>query len=99
MLCTRASEEGGDCEGREECGLRRAISAVIHTEIRQSRGLGQTLLVWVAINDASVYMRERGGGRRGGCGLSTHLDTVSFADLGRLRVEFMTCVGGLVSAE
>ena len=32
---------------------------VIHTQIRQSRGLRQTMTVWVAITDAPVYMRER----------------------------------------
>ncbi len=54
MLSTCVSEEGG----RKECGLIISISAVIHTWIRQSRGLGQTLPVGVAITDAPVYMCE-----------------------------------------
>jgi hypothetical protein len=66
-------ERGGEGrEGFKECGLRRSISVVIHTEIRQSHGLGQTLSVWIAITDAPVYIRERGGGRRVGCGHQKH---------------------------
>ena len=38
----------------------RFYTVVIHTSIRQSRGLGQTMSVWVEITDAPVYMRERG---------------------------------------
>jgi hypothetical protein len=49
-------ERGGG--GRGGSGLRRTISDVIHTHLRQSRGLGQTLSVGVAISDAPVYMRE-----------------------------------------
>ncbi len=55
MLCTCVSEEGG---GRGEYGLRSSISAVIHTQVRQFHGLGQTLTVGVSITDAPVYMRE-----------------------------------------
>ena len=43
--------------------------AVIHTQIRQSHGLKQTIPVWVVIPDSPVYMRERGGGTRVECGL------------------------------
>jgi hypothetical protein len=63
-LCACVSEEGDDGEGEGS----EAISAVIHTWIRQSRGLGQTQSVWVAITDAPVFMREREGGERGGIG-------------------------------
>ncbi len=58
------SEEGGEGEGADS----EVITAVIHTWIRQSRGLGQTQSVWVAITDAPVFMREREGGGRGGRG-------------------------------
>jgi hypothetical protein len=50
--------QGGGGWGREESGLRSSISAGIHTQIRQSRVLGQTLPVWVPITDAPVYMSE-----------------------------------------
>jgi hypothetical protein len=39
-------------------GLRTSISVVIHTWIRQSHGLGQTLVVGVVITDVPVYIRE-----------------------------------------
>ena len=35
----------------------RCYAAVIHTQIRQSRGLRQTMPVSVAMTDAPVYMR------------------------------------------
>jgi hypothetical protein len=57
-------ERGGG--GRGGCGIRSVIPVVIHTEIHQSRGLGQTLTVGVVITDTPVYIRDRGGGRRGG---------------------------------
>ena len=41
-------EEGGDGESPES-GLRITISAVIHTYIRQSRVLRQTMSVWVLL--------------------------------------------------
>ena len=50
--------------------------AVIHTSIRQTRGLRQTMPVWVAIIDAPVYMGERGGGGRGECGLRSAVSAV-----------------------
>ena len=37
--------------GRGECGLRSAVSAVIHTSIRETHGLRQTISVWVVITD------------------------------------------------
>ena len=43
---------------RGGCGLRRVISSVIHTSIRQSHGLGQNLSVGVVITDTPVYIRE-----------------------------------------
>jgi hypothetical protein len=55
--------------GRGECGPRNVISDVIHTWIRQTHGLSQTMSVWVPIIDPPVYIRERGGGGRGECGL------------------------------
>ena len=63
--------------GQGEYGLKSAISAVIHTYIRESRGLRQIIPVWVAITDAPAYMRERGGGGRGGCGLRSAISAVS----------------------
>ncbi len=39
-------------------GLRTSFSVVIHTWIRQSHGLGQTLPVGVTITDVPVYMSE-----------------------------------------
>ena len=68
-------ERGGG--GREGCGLRSTISAVIYTSIHQSRGRRHTMPGWVAITDAPVYMRERGGGGRGGCGLRSAISAVS----------------------
>ncbi len=71
-------------------GAGRCYAAVMHTQIHQSRGLRQTMPVWVAITDAPVYMRERGGGDREGAGsealslLSYTLRYVSLADLSRL---------------
>ncbi len=47
IMCTSVNEEGGGREEFKEYGLRRSISVVIHTWIRQSHGLGQTLPVWV----------------------------------------------------
>ena len=44
--------------GRGGWGLRNSISDVIHTYIRQSRNLKQTVTVWVPITDALVYIRE-----------------------------------------
>ena len=39
-------------------GTGRCYAAVIHTQIRQSRGLGQTMTVWVVITDTTVYMSQ-----------------------------------------
>jgi len=47
---------------------------VVHTYIRQSHGLRQTIPVSITITDAPVYMRERGEGGRGECG---HRSTIS----------------------
>ena len=38
--------------------------------------LGQNLSVGVAITDATVYMREQGGGERGGCGFRNDISDV-----------------------
>ncbi len=46
-------ERGGG--GRGGCGLRSVISAVKHTYIRQSRGVGKRLPGRVARTDAPVY--------------------------------------------
>ena len=39
-------------------GAGRCYTAVIHTQIRQSHGLGQTIPFWVVITDPPVYMHE-----------------------------------------
>ena len=39
-------------------GVGRCFDTVIHTQIRQSRGLGQTIPVSVVITDTHVYMSE-----------------------------------------
>ena len=39
-------------------GSGRSYSVVIHTSIRQSHGLRQTMSVWVVITDGPVYMGE-----------------------------------------
>ncbi len=46
-------------------GLRITISGVIHTWIRQSHGLGQTLTVGVTITDAPCTCVSEGGDSRG----------------------------------
>ncbi len=61
------SKETKDLSEREREEI--SISVVIHTWIRQSRGLGETQSVGVVITNAPVYIRERRGGRRGGYGL------------------------------
>jgi hypothetical protein len=48
--------------GRGGCGFRSVISTVIHTQIRQSHGVGQRLSGRVVSFDAPVYMREQGRG-------------------------------------
>jgi hypothetical protein len=50
--------EGGGLYPVYLVGLRNAISPVIHTQIHQSHGLGQTLPVGVPRTDAPVYMRS-----------------------------------------
>ena len=51
--------------------------AVIRPEIRQSRGLRQTMPVWVTITvSPPVYKRYRGGGERGGCGFKSSISAV-----------------------
>ena len=52
---------------------------VIHTYIRQSHGFSQTMSVWVPITDTPVYMRERGGGEQGECGLRSATSAVIHA--------------------
>ena len=50
---------------------------VIHTQIRQSRGLRQTMSVWVVITETPpVYNHSRGGGEWGGCGLKRPISVV-----------------------
>ena len=44
-------ERGGG--GRGECGLKRSISVVRHTQMYQSRGLGQTMPGWDVIGSES----------------------------------------------
>ena len=51
-------ERGGGRRGG--CGIRSAISDVIHTWIRQSRGLGQNLPVGVAQKQALKKKKRRG---------------------------------------
>jgi hypothetical protein len=59
-LCTYVSEEGG--WGRGGCGLRSAISVVIHTWIRQSRGISHSVPGWVPRTDCqSRGLRKEGG--------------------------------------
>ena len=72
-MCGRGGGERG------ECGLRSAISVVIQTQIRHSRGLRETIPVWVAITGTPVYMRERGGGGRGECGLRNSISVITDA--------------------
>ncbi len=57
-------------------GVGRSYTVVIHTQIRQSHGLGQTIPVWVTKTDAPEYMCYRGKGGRGECGLRRVISTV-----------------------
>jgi hypothetical protein len=52
------------------------LSFLLSYILRQSRGVGQRLSGRVARTDAPVYMRERGGGGRGGCGLRSAISAV-----------------------
>jgi hypothetical protein len=47
-------------------------------------------LVWVAITDAPVYMRERGGGARGECGLRSAASAGSEARQALLLSKFVS---------
>ena len=40
-------------------GEGRYYVVVIHTQIRQPHGLGQTMSFWVVITDSPVYRRDR----------------------------------------
>ena len=57
-------------------GTGTSYTAVIHTQIHQSHGLGWTIPGWVPITDAPVYIGERGGGRRRGYGLRSTISDV-----------------------
>ena len=60
-------------------GPGRYYVVVIHTYVHQSHVCRHTMTGWVVITDVSVYIRERGGGGRGGYGLrSVICDCVYF---------------------
>ena len=60
ILCTSVSEEGG---GENVRVWTQKLYLCCHTHIDPSVSrTWQTLPVWVAITDAPVFMRERGGG-------------------------------------
>ncbi len=58
-------ERGGGGRGPESVGSETLSLLVIHTSIRQSHGLSQTMSGWTEKTDEPVYIRERGGGGRG----------------------------------
>ncbi len=66
------SEESNSSHTRTQ----NTISTVIHTWIRQFHRGRQSLSGCVARTDAPVYIRERGGGRRGLCTLRNDISPV-----------------------
>ncbi len=54
-------ERGGG--GRGECGIRNAISPVIHTYIRQTRGVRQNLYVYYESRKREIQRRLVNEGR------------------------------------